>query len=132
LGVKALGVKALGVKALGVKALGMRHARIALLCALCAAPPALAQKSTEDGLRDCEKLAAIKFKQENPGFKKFAITRADVEEDKFADKVGTQFVSTVYYGNAIYQSGGEPDNVRFICLHGGHGKGAVFVYTLPH
>jgi len=72
------------------------------LCALAAAP-ALAQKSTEDGLRDCEKLAAVKFKAEIWRSKKFTITRADVEEDKFADKVGSQFVSTVYHGNAVLQ-----------------------------
>ncbi len=101
------------------------------LCARSPLAPALAQKSTEDGLRDCEKLAAIKFKQENSAFKKFAIARADVEEDKFADKVGTQFVSTVYHGKAIYQAAGEPAEVRVICLHGGLGKGAVFIYTLP-
>jgi hypothetical protein len=96
-----------------------------------AAAPALAQKSTEDGLRDCEKLATVKFKQENPAFKKFAIDRADVEEDKFADRVGTQFVFTVYHGKAVYQFSGEPADVRFMCLHGGLGKGAMFVYTLP-
>ena len=111
--------------------MGVRLALVAALCAL-AAWPAVAQKSTEDGLRDCENLAAVKFKQENPAFKKFAITRADVEEDKFADKVGTQFVSTIYHGNAVYQAaGGEPADVRFICLHGGLNKGAVFVTTLP-
>jgi hypothetical protein len=110
---------------------GVKLALAAALCALAAAPSAFAQKSTEDGLRDCEKLAAVRFKGENPAFKKFAITRADVEEDKFADKVGTQFVSTVYHGNATYQAAGEPADVRFICLHGGFGKGAVFVYTLP-
>lgn len=110
--------------------MGIKLAAIAVLCAL-AAVPALAQKSTEDGLKDCEKLATVKFKQENPAFKKFAIARADVEEDKFTDKVGTQFVSTVYHGKAIYQSGGEPAEVHFICLHAGLGKGAVFVYTMP-
>jgi hypothetical protein len=109
---------------------GVKLALVAALCSL-AAVPALAQKSTEDGLRDCEKLAAKKFKQENAAFKKLEIVRTDVEEDKFADKVGTQFVSTVYHGKAVYQAGGEPDQVRFICLHGGLGKGAVFVYTLP-
>ena len=108
----------------------MKLALAAALCALAVAP-ALAQKSTEDGLRDCEKLAAVKFKQENAAFKKFEIARAGVEEDKFADKVGTQFVSTVYHGNAVYQAGGESAEVRFICLHGGLNKGAVFVYTLP-
>ncbi len=110
--------------------MGVKLTAIVALCALAAAP-AWAQKSTEDGLRDCEKLAAIKFKQENSAFKKFAIARADVEEDKFADKVGTQVVSTVYHGKATYQAGGEPADVRFICLHAGLGKGAVFVYTLP-
>ena len=111
--------------------MGVKIALAVAVCVLCAAPAALAQKSTEDGLRDCEKLAAVKFKQENAAFKRFEITRADVEEDKFADKVGTQFVSTVYHGNAVYQAGGEPADVRFICLHGGLGKGAVFVTTLP-
>jgi len=96
-----------------------------------AATPVLAQKSTEDALRDCEKLTAIKFKQENLAFKRFAITRADLEEDKFADKVGTQFVTTVYHGKATYRVAGESADVRFICLHGGLGRGAVFVYTLP-
>jgi hypothetical protein len=110
---------------------GVRLAAVAIVCVFAAAP-AVAQKSTEDGLRDCEKLAAVKFKAENPAFKKFAITRGDdVEEDKFTDKVGTQFVSTVYHGKAVYQAGGEPADVRFICLHAGLGKGAVFVYTLP-
>jgi hypothetical protein len=110
--------------------MGMRRVATALLCALCVVP-ALAQKSTEDGLRDCEKLGAVKFKRDNAAFKQFKIERADVEEDKFADKVGTQFVSTVYHGKAVYQDSGEPQAVRFICLHGGLGKGAVFVYTLP-
>ena len=112
---------------MGVK----RTIAAAAVAALCAGAPALAQKSTADGLRDCERLAAVKFKQENPAFKRFEIDRADIHEDKFADKVGSQFVSTVYHGKAVYQAGGEPDNVRFICLHGGVGKGAVFVYTLP-
>jgi tellurite resistance protein len=110
---------------------GVKLALAAALCALCVAPSAFAQKSTDDGLRDCEKLAAVKFSRENPVFKKFEIARADAEEDKYADKVDTQFVSTVYHGKSIYQASGEPADVRFICLHGGLGKGAVFVTTLP-
>jgi len=109
----------------------MRIALAAAVCALCATQFAFAQKSNVEGLRDCERLAAIKFKQENSAFKRFEIDRADVNDDKFADKVGAQFVSTVYHGKAVYQAGGEPDNIRFICLHGGIGKGAVFGYTLP-
>ncbi len=110
--------------------MGVRFALLLTLCAL-SAGPALAHRSTEDGLRDCEKLAAVKFKQENSTFKSFAIDRADVEEDKFAANVGSQFVSTIYHGKATYQAGGGPAEVGFICLHAGIGKGAVFVYTLP-
>jgi hypothetical protein len=110
---------------------GVKLALAAAFCALAAAPAALAQKSTEDGLRDCEKLAAVKFKRDNAAFKHFTIDRASVEEDKFVDKVGSQFVSTVYHGKASYQDTGVAQAVRFICLHAGVGKGAVFVYTLP-
>jgi len=110
---------------------GVRLVAALVLAALAASPSAFAQKSTADGLKDCEKLAALKFKRENSAFKKFEIVRADAEEDKFTDKVGTQFVSTVYHGKAKYQAAGEPQDVRFICLHAGVGKGAVFVYTLP-
>lgn len=110
--------------------MGLKLVAVAIVCTL--AVPALAQKSTEDGLRDCEKLAAVKFKQENSAFKKFVIERGDsLEEDKYTDKVGTQPVTTIYHGKAVYQSSSEPDNVRFICLHAGLGRGAVFVYTMP-
>lgn len=111
--------------------MGVRIALAVALCAACAAPAAFAQRSTEDGLKDCEKLAAVRFKQENSLFKKFAIDRADVEEDKYAGNVGAQFVSTIYHGKAIYQAAGEPAEVGFICLHAGVDKGAVFVYVLP-
>ena len=30
-----------------------------------------------------------------------------------------------------YDAAGGTQTVRFICLHGGAGRGAVFVYTLP-
>ena len=111
--------------------MGLRAACAAAVCALCAAAPAFAQGSIDEGLRDCEKLAAVKFKRDNPAFKHFAIAREDAEQDKFTDKVGSQYVSSVYLGKATYQAAGVPENVRFICLHAGYGKGAVFVYTLP-
>ncbi|MCK9913648.1 hypothetical protein MXD81_31150 [Microbacteriaceae bacterium K1510] len=110
---------------MGVKLLAM----IAIGAAL-AAPIAFAQGTVDEGLRDCEKLAAVKFKRDNPAFKKFAIDHESAEQDKFTDKVGSQFVSSVYHGKATYQAAGEAESVRFICLHAGFGKGAVFVYTL--
>jgi hypothetical protein len=60
-----------------------------------------------------------------------AIDRASIEVDKYAAKVGTLFVATVYHGKTMLHETGAPQNVRFICLHGGLGKGAVFFYTLP-
>ena len=111
--------------------MGLKLAIAVTALALCAAP-AMAQKSTEDGLRDCEKLAAVNFKQENRAFKKFVIERADINEDVYTGKVGSQPVTTVYHGKAVYQAGGEPANVRFICLQAGLGKGAVFVYMMLH
>jgi len=110
---------------------GVRLALAVTLCLLGAVPAALAQKSTEDGLKDCEKLAAVKFKQENGKFRKFEIDRKDVEEDKFAANVGTQYVATVYFGKATYQAESAPAEIGFVCLHAGLGKGAVFVYVLP-
>ena len=110
--------------------MGVRLAIAATLCFLGAAP-VLAQQSTEAGLRDCEKLAPVQLKPLDPAFRRLVIHRADVAEDKFAAKVGSQFVSTIYHGTATYQADGAPQDMRFICLHAGVGKGAVFIYALP-
>src|SRR6266849_1484722 len=47
------------------------------------------------------------------------------------DGFGTTFVSTIYHGKATYEAAKGPQPTRFICMHGGGGRGAVFVYTLP-
>ena len=105
---------------------------VALLPALslpaAAAPRA---KTRFDGIRDCERLAAVQFRRHDPAFRRFTIDRARVEGDKYADKVGGMFVSTIYRGRATYEAGAGPRSTGFICLHGGVGAGAVFVYTLP-
>ena len=88
-------------------------------------------KTRFDGIRDCERLGAIQFKRHNAAFKRFVIDRASVADDKYADKVGPMFVSSVYHGKATYDAGKGPQKTRFICLHGGVGNDAVFVYTLP-
>ena len=104
----------------------------ALLLAL-ALPATAAQraKTRFDGIRDCERLAAVQFKRHNPVFRRLLIDRATVEDDKYADNVGPTFVSTIYRGKASYDAGKGPLPTRFICLHGGAGSNAVFVYTLP-
>jgi hypothetical protein len=111
---------------------GLRLA-LALVLALviAAAPPPAPRKTRFDGIRDCERLAAIQLKRHNAGFRQFTIHRGKVTVDRFADKVGSSFVSAVYHGTATYDAGKGPGTSRFICLHGGLGNHALFVYTLP-
>jgi len=111
----------------GVRAVAVAAA----LAALVAGPPAHAQRTTFEGLRQCARLALVQFKRHNPGFRRFVIDRESVIEDKYADMVGNQFVATVYRGRATYEAASGPTKVRFVCLHGGISKGPVFVYTLP-
>jgi hypothetical protein len=110
---------------------GVKPALIAYTAAALAATPAVAQKTTFQGLTECAHRAAVQFKQHDPAFRRFVIDRSSVRDDKFADRVGNQYVSTVYYGSAIYEAASGPKTVRFICLHAGMVKGPVFVYALP-
>lgn len=119
-----------------MKASGLRTAAGALLLALALiqAFPADAApriKTRFDGIRDCERLAAIQFRRHDPAFKRFTVDRAAVTTNKFADMVGPTFISTIYNGKATYDATRGPRPTRFICLHGGVGRNAVFVYTLP-
>jgi hypothetical protein len=107
---------------------------LAVTLALALAVPAGAApraKTRFDGIRDCERLGAMQFRRHDPGFKRFTIDRAKVVVDKFADKIGPKFISTIYHGMATYEATKAPRTTRFICLHGGVGQDAVFVYTLP-
>ena len=94
------------------------------------APAADAQMSRFDGLRGCERHAAVQFKRRNPAFRRFRIDRPSVAVDRYAGMVGNKFVATIYSGKAGYDAGTGGKTVRFICLHGGIGKGPLFVYTL--
>jgi putative N-acetylmannosamine-6-phosphate epimerase len=102
----------------------------ATIVSFIAAPAAMAQRTKFDALRQCEHRAAVQFKRHDPQFRRFMIDRATIEENKYADQVGTQFVSTIYLGKATYEGGAGPKAVRFICLHGGYRRGALFVYTI--
>jgi hypothetical protein len=82
-----------------------------------------------DGIRDCERLASVQFRRHNPAFRRFTIDRARVTVDRYADRVGNNFVTAVYHGGATYDAGKGPESTRFICLQGG--TDALFVYTLP-
>jgi hypothetical protein len=110
----------------------MRGLSIAVLALALTAPASAAPraKTRFDDIRDCERIGAIQFRRHDPAFRRFNIDRAKVEVDKFADKVGSTFVATIYHGKATYEAGKGPRTTRFICLHGGVGRDAVFVYTL--
>jgi hypothetical protein len=95
------------------------------------ATPADAQRTRFHGITQCSRLAAAQFGRHDSSFKRFVIERVSVQEDKFAGLVGNQFVSTIFYGRAIYEGAGGVKRVRFICLHAGYSKGAVFVYAMP-
>jgi hypothetical protein len=111
---------------------GLKLALAFILALIIAAPADAARRKTRfDGIRDCERLAAIQLKRHNAGFRQFTIHRGRVTVDRFADKVGSSFVSAVYHGTATYDAGKGPGTTRFICLHGGLGNDALFVYTLP-
>lgn len=103
----------------------------AIAVALLLPSQALAQRTKFDGLRQCERYGALQFRKQNPAFRRFMIDRASVSEDRFADQVGQQFVSTIYHGRATFEAASGPKNVRFICLHAGYRRGPVFVYVLP-
>jgi len=104
----------------------------ALLLALAAPADAARRGKTRfDGIRDCERSGSAQFLRHNPAFRRFVIDRSDVTVDKFADQVGNRFVSSIYHGRATYEAGNISRSTRFICLHGGMGRRAIFVYTLP-
>ena len=101
-----------------------------LLAALLYSSSASAQRNKFDGLRQCERYASAQFRKHNLQFRRFVIDRASANEDKYADQIGTQFVSTVYHGKAMLEAGNGEKTVRFVCLHAGYRRGPLFVYTM--
>ena len=86
--------------------MGLRLFATGGLLAVLIAAPAAAQKTRFDGLLACERRAAVQFKVHNAAFRRFVIDRQTVEIDRFADRVGNQYVSTIYHGRATYETAG--------------------------
>jgi len=112
--------------------MAVRSFLLAALLVAFAAVDASAQRSKTrfDGIRDCERSGRIQFFRHNPSFRRFVIERAGIDVDRYGHRVGNQFISTIYRGKAIYEAAAGAHHVRFICLHAGPSRGAVFVYTL--
>lgn len=98
------------MKAWGVATLASSALLLALALPAGAAPRS---KTKFDGIRDCERLGSVQFKRHNPAFKRFIIDRANVDTDRYADKVGQTFVSTIYHGKATYDAATGPRPTRF-------------------
>jgi hypothetical protein len=93
--------------------------------------PAQAQRTRFQGITQCARFGSVQFSRRDPMFRRFVIERVTVQDEKFAGMAGNQFISTVYYGRATYEAAGGPKRMRFVCLHAGTAKGAVFVYVMP-
>jgi hypothetical protein len=107
---------------------GLRSLRaLAALLAIAAPLPALA-----DEIDDCEQLGASQLSNEANAPRTFTIDREALNFDKAETKIGSEFISSVLHGPAKFGiNSGPPDPVRFICLHGGTGNGALFFWLLP-
>ena len=107
----------------------MRSVALALTAVLLGTPHAIAQRTTSDALVACERHAAVEFKRRNSAFRRFVIERSSVAVDRYAQKIGSQFVSAIYHGRASYDAGTGPKVVRFLCVYAME-RGPLFVYAL--
>jgi hypothetical protein len=86
-----------------------------------------------DEIDDCEQLGTTQLSNEANSPRVFTIDREALNFDKAETKVGSEFVSSVLHGPAkLNINSGAADPVRFICLHGGTGNGALFFWLLPN
>ncbi len=93
----------------------------ALLFGLAAGP------AHADTLQDCERFAIAHFKKNGSD-----VTRVQVERpaapiiDRYDAKVGSQHVSSEVMGFARLTTPAGTKRQRYLCLHAGDGKGAVY------
>jgi hypothetical protein len=101
----------------------------------CAAPLFLLTSlpAFADEIDDCQKLGAEQIEKDSGHPAVFEIDRAALNFDKAEATIDKTFISSVLHGPAkLGGTGeGEVESVRFICLHGGTGKGALFFWLLP-
>ena len=103
--------------------IAMKHSRrpmLALFLTVCSLAlgsdrPARADAMTLDA---CQRYATRHYQQVSPErFVSIQLLEENVEEEKYEDKVGSQFISTVLSGRGIWQGkAGGPSDVRFVCL----------------
>lgn len=89
----------------------------ALAISLAAATPALAQYEGP-GVKTCADYALKQLKRDDATVKAFEITNDNqLEIDKYTEKVGSQFVSSILSGNGFIRGGRGGDAAgSFVCL----------------
>lgn len=122
----------MGLRPAGWRVAGLTSALTgAILFAAPAAEAANRAKTRFDGIRDCERTGNLQLRRHNPSFRRFTIDRSHVNSERYAERVGSVFVATVFSGRATYEGAGGPRMTKFVCLHGGMHRRALFVYALP-
>ena len=102
-----------------------------LLFALLGPIAALAQYSGP-AVQTCQAYAEREFKRDNPGVRTVSLVDdLDRNIDRYTRKLGSQFVSSVLYGNgAVVNAQGPSVEFSFVCLLADD-KRALFFHWLP-
>lgn len=99
-------------------------ATIATFLLLPSSQPVLAQ---QDFLVECERFGVAFLKKHGASTSSIKIERGNaLNVNRFDDTVGSQFVSTEFSGSARITDGEGARRQRFVCLHEGAGKKAVY------
>jgi hypothetical protein len=86
-----------------------------------------ASSARADVLQDCERFATVQFRKNGSD-----ITRVEVERpqspiiDRYDAKVGSQYVSAEVMGFVRLTTPSGVRRQRYLCLHAGEDKGAVY------
>jgi hypothetical protein len=87
----------------------------------------LTGQASADALQDCERFATAHFKKNGSD-----VTRVQIERtaspiiDRYDAKVGSQYVSSEVMGFVRLTTPAGIKRQRYLCLHAGDGKGAVY------
>ena len=84
------------------------------------------------GAETCRAFGAAALARDERGFKALALVNDDdLVIDRYTERVGSQFVSSVLTGRAAVTAADGTRTIRFLCLLADD-RHAVFFYELPH
>jgi hypothetical protein len=111
---------------------GTRRLCLTLAAALFGAAGPVAAGYDGPGVETCRAFGAAALARDERDFKALALVNDDdLLIERYTEKVGTQFVSSVLTGRATVTAAGGQRTIRFLCLLADD-RHAVFFYELPH